>query len=376
MKTARGSFKIALSLFLVVQMLFGYFSAVNFISAQGVDGPLDSSKSVVNNRPIYSGVDDSLAAYLCVPSKDSVGTALYSCIGKMYRFGIAFGAIALVFFIVFAGYLYITGGETGKEKGKSVFLSALTGMAIILSSYVLLSFINPELTKIKVIQPPIFTAADLPKCVDVGLGENCVLPNGQVNTGGTGVPGSAAEATYAPLIAKYAPRIGQSSAAVNYCVFSSLISKESSYRYNIASNGPPDGSGNTVLIDINNSNKKFYNLTFTNGGPNGKAIKGHGIGLGQIFIYGPPASWSSKGWVDSLTPARSEKASFGFDHLTVTDLLDPDKNLNASSAFFAKIMKDKGGDVKAAYRVYSGGEPDFQTGTNSKYNQCLLKQAK
>jgi hypothetical protein len=174
--------KILLSSFLVLQLFFSYLGAANIATAQGIlKGPLDPIKSTTFNRPQYNnGVDTSIEQYLCVPSDANLGTALYSCISKIYRFGVAVGAIALVFFVVYAGYSYMVGGETGKEKGKSIFLSAITGMVIILSSYVLLGFINPELTKIKVIQPPIFSAGDLPSCEDVGLQQACVLPSGQI----------------------------------------------------------------------------------------------------------------------------------------------------------------------------------------------------
>ncbi|HEX3099781.1 MAG TPA: peptidoglycan DD-metalloendopeptidase family protein [Patescibacteria group bacterium] len=139
------------------------------------------------NVPEYKGVDSSIADYLCTPSATADGHDLERCVNKLYRFGIAFGAIAVVFFVVFAGYLYITGGSSGKQKGKIYFQNALIGMAILLSSYVLLRFINPNLVVIKPIQPPIFSAANLPSCDAVGLGEKCVVAStGGISTGGGG----------------------------------------------------------------------------------------------------------------------------------------------------------------------------------------------
>lgn len=190
-ETKRGFFskqrlQFALKLFLVIQITLSYFGAFNISNAQ-IIAPLNTNTTQSSTAPSYigKGVEGSIREYLCTPDGMDAGVALYQCISKVYRFGVAFGAIALVFFLVFAGYMYITGGESGKQKGKSMFLSAITGMVIILSSYVLLGFINPELTKIKPIQPPIFTANDLPSCTDVGLGVTCVLPDGQVSTGGT-----------------------------------------------------------------------------------------------------------------------------------------------------------------------------------------------
>lgn len=133
--------------------------------------------------PEYQGVDSSLTSFLCTPSDPPNGKDLETCINKGYRFGIAFGAISLVFFLVFAGYMYITGGEAGKEKGKSILKNALVGISLLLGSYLILSFINPSLVLFKPIQPPIFTAADMPSCEEVGFEEACVLPGGEIKSG-------------------------------------------------------------------------------------------------------------------------------------------------------------------------------------------------
>ncbi len=128
--------------------------------------------------PVYSGVDSSIEQYLCTPSKNPQGQDLANCINKLYRFGIAFGAIALVFFLVFAGYLYITGGESGKTKGKSMMINALVGMTILLTSYLLLGFINPDLTRFKPINPPVFVDPGIPDdCTAFGLGADCNNPS-------------------------------------------------------------------------------------------------------------------------------------------------------------------------------------------------------
>lgn len=133
--------------------------------------------------PKYGGVQDSIAQFLCTPNEGQAdGKDLERCINKMYRFGISFGGIALVFFLVFAGYMYIMGGESGKTKAKGIVQNSLVGMAILLGAYILLGFINPNLLIFKPIQPPIFNAGNLPRCDAVGFGEQCTLPSG-----GTGV---------------------------------------------------------------------------------------------------------------------------------------------------------------------------------------------
>lgn len=135
--------------------------------------PQPASSPVVK----YKGPEKSIQEFLCAPSDASTGTALYSCIGRLYRFGIAAGALSLVFFVVLAGYFYITGSENGKKKGKDMVFAALTGMAILVFSYVLLRFINPNLAQFRIIQPPIFNAT-LPSCEQVGFGQDCAISSG------------------------------------------------------------------------------------------------------------------------------------------------------------------------------------------------------
>jgi len=160
------------------------------VFAQGTNTSANGSgiKSNAIDVAEYKGVEGSISQYLCTPTEGSDnGKDLEMCINKIYRFGIAFGAIALVFFVVFAGYLYITGGEQGKGRAKGIINNALVGMALLLGSYVILYFINPSLTVIKPIQPPIFSAPDLPTCDAVGFGEKCVIAGsggGGISTGG------------------------------------------------------------------------------------------------------------------------------------------------------------------------------------------------
>lgn len=129
--------------------------------------------------PVYNaGVDRSIQDYLCTPSQPADGHDLERCVNRLYRFGISAGALVLVFLIIYAGYIYITSDESGKTKAKGYIKNSLTGMGILLGSYVLLNFINPSLVTFKPIQPPIFNAADLPSCKDLGFGDNCLVASG------------------------------------------------------------------------------------------------------------------------------------------------------------------------------------------------------
>ena len=140
---------------------------------------------VSSDLPTYnSGVDNSIKDYLCTPSEPADGHDLERCVNRLYRFSLVTGFLVLIFFLVISGYVYITGGEGGKTKAKAMLINSFTGMAILLGSYVLLYFINPSLVQFKQIQPPIFDAADMPSCADVGFGEKCMASDGGISFGG------------------------------------------------------------------------------------------------------------------------------------------------------------------------------------------------
>lgn len=141
--------------------------------------------------PVYNaGVDKSIRDYVCAPAEKSDGKDLVRCINRLYKFGVTVGALLLVFFVVYTGYLYIVGGQTGKEKAKGVLPNAIVGLVIFLGSYLLLYFINPSLVQFKPIQPPIFSASILPSCEDLGFGADCIIATpgggGQGSYGGSG----------------------------------------------------------------------------------------------------------------------------------------------------------------------------------------------
>lgn len=166
-----------------------------------VPDAIDVTKQAPTELPVYNaGVDRSIQDYLCTPT--GTGTDLYDCVDRLYRFGISAGAIIVVFFIIYAGYIYITGGEASKTKAKQTLYAAFTGMGIMLGSFILLNFINPSLVQIKTIQPPIFNAADLPSCEVIGFSENCLITSGSsagqvYNAGGGG--GETGQCTEANL---------------------------------------------------------------------------------------------------------------------------------------------------------------------------------
>ncbi len=321
------------------------------VASAQLGGPLKPGDNVASLPQYNQGVDQSIKEFLCTPSENPLeqGTALYDCIGRLYRFSLTAGAVILVFFVVLAGYLYITGGETGKGKAKGIILSSITGMGILLGSYALLNFINPQLVEIRPIQAPIFNSGDLPSCEAVGLGVRCITSSGQVNNPG-GTAGSANEAQYKDLITKYASRFNDTAGIHPYCTLSALLQKESSFNKLNVSNPPPS------KVDTSAS-PPSYNVSF--------AGSGHGIGLSQVYIY--PGQTSRPG------------GEFGFSKaLTVQDLIDPDTSINAGSYFFAKVVKERRGNLREAYDDYQagrGGNSDPKTLDKyiEMYNACKLR---
>lgn len=173
--------------------------------------PADPAPTTTGSLPTYSGVEDSIGSYLCTPTGD--GADLQRCINRLYRFGITAGALVLVAMVVFAGYLYITSGETGKGKAKAILMNSLVGMAMLLGSYALLYFINPNLVTFRAIQPPIFEANELPSCTALGLAKdnNCAITADaaeQVDTTPSAGGGAYAECQGGIVAITGIPRVG------------------------------------------------------------------------------------------------------------------------------------------------------------------------
>lgn len=117
-----------------------------------------------DSLPAYRGVSDQIKQYLCAPtdaSNDANGTNsassdLYKCINQLYKFAIALGGTIAVFFVVVAGYIYMSadGNQESLDKAKDILTSSITAMVILLGGYLLLKAINPDLIEFKQIQPP------------------------------------------------------------------------------------------------------------------------------------------------------------------------------------------------------------------------------
>jgi hypothetical protein len=112
--------------------------------------------------PVYNpGVDSQIKQYLCTPD-----ISLFACINQLYKFAIVVAAVVGVFFIVIAGYLYMSSGGSDEsvKTAKDMLTSTIASLVILMAGYILLKAINPDLIQFHPISPPGVT---LP--ADVGL---------------------------------------------------------------------------------------------------------------------------------------------------------------------------------------------------------------
>jgi hypothetical protein len=183
-----NKFKKILYIFLLIQLLFSY-------------SPAYAQTSGYNYAS--SGVDKQIRDYLCTPetvpeSQTSIlnglgsgpttfqaGAAqnnnnsgiLFKCINQIYKFAIVLASVIGVFFIVIAGYLYMSSGGDSESvsKAKDILVTTISGIVILLVGYILLKALNPDLIEFHSIQPPTVVLND--------GGVNLGLNSGTINTG-------------------------------------------------------------------------------------------------------------------------------------------------------------------------------------------------
>ncbi|MEK7161694.1 MAG: pilin [Patescibacteria group bacterium] len=166
----KNRFKKYLFILLLVELMLSYIPTQVFAAEQF--------------NYASSGVSKQIEAYLCAPSKvnenqTNLGTGagqrlqdggyqnyaaannansgdLFKCINQLYRFAIILSAVIGVFFIVIAGYIYMSaeGNQESVDKAKNILVTTITSMVILMAGYLLLKAINPDLIQFKSIQPP------------------------------------------------------------------------------------------------------------------------------------------------------------------------------------------------------------------------------
>ncbi len=141
--------KLFLGILFLAQIFFSYSSAL-------AQTPPDTNNPL-NTNLTYSGPEETIRQFLCTPSDNGAQKGdLYTCINKIYKFSIALASIIAVFFIVIGGYLYMSSEGNGEavDKAKSILASSIIALVILLSAFLLLKQINPDLIKFQPIQIP------------------------------------------------------------------------------------------------------------------------------------------------------------------------------------------------------------------------------
>lgn len=99
-------------------------------------------------------------SFICSPDSGGGGDLLFGCFNRIYNIAIVTGSIVAVFFIAWAGYLYMfSGGNEGSVKhAKEYITTSITGIIILLAGFLVLKQINPDLLNFRSISPEQITA--------------------------------------------------------------------------------------------------------------------------------------------------------------------------------------------------------------------------
>lgn len=88
----------------------------------------------------------------------------------IYRYGLIIASMFTVIAFMISGIMYLTAGGLPQniQKAKSISFGALTGVVLLVSSYLILNMINPNLTELKSLTIETFKTEKLPPYEDAG----------------------------------------------------------------------------------------------------------------------------------------------------------------------------------------------------------------
>ncbi len=190
-------FQVMMQCFLVFGILFTQTSWA--LAAEAPVPPANSNANAPKETAAPGAVEKSITDYLCTPDGEGKGTnaLIFNCVNKLYRFSIAFGVSVAILFIIFAGYLYMSGSEKGVSEAKSIIENTAAGLLILFVSFLLLRQINPELTRFKSIQLPQIAPAGntvTPDYVDIVEIDDASSSGGGTVAAGRGLTDAEAKA--------------------------------------------------------------------------------------------------------------------------------------------------------------------------------------
>lgn len=131
---------------LVFLTIFCFVNKVLVASATEGNYGLDSTVSAGNLQAPFN-----TAAVGSQP-----GQFLSTKIGQIVGSIISFVGVVLMIMIIYAGFLWMTasGNEKNTTKAKSILMSAIIGLVIVLSAYAITAFIGRQLTETTALPAP------------------------------------------------------------------------------------------------------------------------------------------------------------------------------------------------------------------------------
>jgi hypothetical protein len=142
--------------------------------------PRNISKYFVTFGVIAVVLAMSLAPYMayaasvdipCRPSETAgANNDVFDCVNQLYKYALIISSIGAVITIMIAGYMYIFSGGSDKRVGtaKTLITSSLLGIAVLLSGFLLLKQINPNILTIGNITPNQLAQRDWTEVEDGG----------------------------------------------------------------------------------------------------------------------------------------------------------------------------------------------------------------
>ena len=145
--------KKIISLIVLLIIVSSAFFAIHQVKAATV-GDIEKLKQTIPQlRVKIPGLEDPKE-----PSTVNVGDKTYivipwiaNYIGAIYKYALGLASVLAVVVVMVGGILYLTsaGAPQRIEQGKNLIIGAISGLVIIIFSYVFLNLINPELIKLR-----------------------------------------------------------------------------------------------------------------------------------------------------------------------------------------------------------------------------------
>jgi len=152
-----------------------FLNCLFFISADQAQAAEDDPRDFKLKIPIDT--TSSLGNIETVTCSDGSGELCYAIpwIAKyfqlVYRYAVILGSLIAVIMIMVGGFMYMTGGlnQNMLQKGKEFITGAVLGLILLLGSYTVLYFINPNLVQLRAIETTVVKKEVIPPeyCEDV-----------------------------------------------------------------------------------------------------------------------------------------------------------------------------------------------------------------